>query len=226
MGAPMGRIVVESAGDRRITREYDDAGRLLRILIEPVSRGPTADAPAVERQAPPPRAAPKPTTAPSPTAAAPVTRKEQLPVTLAEIKPPPKRAPPTPVAKPKPKGFVVVAVERVEPSAAPPPTPKPTLDETIERANETLETQKPAPPEAAPQPERAPGSARPPEREPEPARPISLDIPDLEARVDAVVAQRAQRSKAKKRAPLPVPQFAPLKREPWEDRLERVLSDA
>ena len=57
---------------------------------------------------------------------------------------------------------------------------------------------------------------------PRPGAPRTID----DARVDAVFAQRAQRSKAKKRAPLPVPQFAPLAREPWEDRLERVIAAA
>jgi hypothetical protein len=47
-------------------------------------------------------------------------------------------------------------------------------------------------------------------------------VPDLDARVDAALARRDR--PRKKRAPLPVPQFAPLAREPWEERLEKALA--
>jgi hypothetical protein len=68
----------------------------------------------------------------------------------------------------------------------------------------------------------APEPPAPAEPEPEPL--ASLDVPDLDARVDALLAERARAAKAKKRAPLPVPQFEPLRREPWEARLEAMLS--
>lgn len=52
-------------------------------------------------------------------------------------------------------------------------------------------------------------------------------VPDVESRVDEVLAAReAQRKEAKKRKPIEIPHFAPLPREAWEERLDAMLKEA
>jgi hypothetical protein len=58
---------------------------------------------------------------------------------------------------------------------------------------------------------------------PPPAPPVRYDVPDLDAKVDALLARRDRPVRARKRAPIPIPQFEPLRREPWEDRLDKAL---
>ena len=119
---------------------------------------------------------------------------EGLPVTLLPYEEP---APVAEAPPPPRPAFEVVAIERVEPPA-PPPEPE-------------------AGPMPAALPEPEPVVEAPPER-------VRYEVPDLESRVDALFAQRDRPVKARKRAPLPVPQFEPLGREPWEDRLDATLA--
>jgi hypothetical protein len=65
-----------------------------------------------------------------------------------------------------------------------------------------------------------------PEPEPLPAPPASYAalVPDLDDRVDAILTRQDAPAKRRKRAPIPAPLFEPLRREPWEDRLDIALA--
>jgi len=130
-----------------------------------------------------------------------------------------KRQPePTPAA-PAPR-FEILKVEPVapppvaepEPAPAPPPEPAPPIE---------------APPAPEPIPDLAvetePLAPAPPAA-PEPPVPLAPRVPDLERRVDSLLAERQGRPAPRRRAPLPVPRFDPIPREAWEDRLDAVLS--
>jgi hypothetical protein len=222
------QTIVELSGHRRLVREYDEHGRLVRVRIEPVTLGVTPDLPAVEKRAPPPRSAPQAAPPPAPAEALPLPPPEPAVEPPAPAPPPVAPRPPEPIVEPpRPRRFEVLAVERAtppppprvepapEPARAPEPPPPPQA-RSAEDADEPVGIRRaPEPPRVEPPPE--------PERLPEPEPPRHYEVPDLDARVDAAL-QRRDRPKAKKRAPLPVPQFEPIQREPWEDRLDAVLS--
>ncbi|HET6405682.1 MAG TPA: hypothetical protein VFH78_13655, partial [Candidatus Thermoplasmatota archaeon] len=108
-----------------------------------------------------------------------------------------------------------------EPAAepAPPPAPEPE-PQPIVLAPE---------PEPAPAPELEPDAVvvldAAPEPEPEPQPPASYValVPDVDERVDALLSRTDLPAKRRKRAPIPAPVFAPIQREPWEDRLDQAL---
>jgi hypothetical protein len=119
-----------------------------------------------------------------------------------------------------PLAFEIVAVERVVPQPQPEPEPQPQPE-----------------PVAAPEPPPTEVEVRIEGPAPEPAAdvPVAFDappvplrerVPDLEARVEAALRAGAGKPRPRRRAPLAVPRFAPLTREPWEDRLDKVLSAA
>jgi protein TonB len=121
-----------------------------------------------------------------------------------------------PAAPPRPLAFEIVAVERIVPQPQPQPQPAPE-------------------PVAAPEPPPAEVEVRIEGPTPEPAVdvPVAFDtppvplrerVPDLEARVEAALRAGAGKPRPRRRAPLAVPRFTPLAREPWEDRLDAVLS--
>ena len=287
-----GRVVEEIAAGRRLVREYDDAGRLLRIRLLPLSRGATADLPPVERAPEPPAAEvsrssaaralfwrkrpdkpaapqpapdvaaapveePAPAQAPAPAAPRIHVRFEDEPSTAVEgievvveplpivfrftappvaapepepapapivfVEPEPLAPEPDPLPPPKPLAFEVVAVEEVREPEPEPEPPAPMAEPPAPPAEVA-----PPPPEPVPlQEERAPESRPEPAREeppvPEPPASYAALVPDVDEKVDAVLARQDAPDKRRKRAPIPAPAFEPLRREPWEDRLDAVL---
>lgn len=200
--------------------------------------------PAPEPEAPAPAPPPAPPPLPAPAAPTPrhvavlapraahvaLERPAQLPELEVETEPMPPASPAViPVG---PVEEVLEAVEEeiaaLQASApAPPPPPSPPAPVTFEvLASEPLvrpapepEPAPPSEPEPAPVPEALP--------EPEPARepePLAPRIPDLEARVDSLLAQRQGKPAPRKRAPLDVPRFEPLARDAWEERLDAILA--
>jgi hypothetical protein len=232
---PEGRIVVEVARGRRIVREYDATGALVRIRIEPTTRGETPDLPPLPPPAPvavkarrkpaPPREEPK---------SAPAADTLPPPVPVAE----PATPPVPPPIQPR-RGFKVLREDVLPPPPPPDPVAEPPerfpVELAVEKALEPVEEVAIAPPVAAePEPAAPPPSAQPelesvpepPVAEPEaaaPPEPRRFEVPDLEKRVDELLAKGPPR---RKRAPVPVPQFEPLRREPWEDRLDAALRGA
>lgn len=250
MSKAPGRSITEISGARRITREYATDGSLLRIRIEPMTFGVTPDLPPVE--APKPREKPaKAAPAPTPVVAAPPAPKpqpepapvvtapprEELPVTLL----PYDESPPAPVAQ---EELPVTVAPYTEPAPEPIPEPIPQapvrLSFTI-LADEVVQAAPPPPPPSPPEPvvEALPPSPEPvpepvveapppaPEPEPVPAPAPWVAyverVPDVDERVDALIAERARNNKTKKRAPIPVPSFEPIRREAWEERLDKAL---
>lgn len=302
------RTVEEISGGKRIIREYDAAGQLVRILVLPVKLGEDADLPPVTRErrpssssaaralfwrrerkpaapapaaeaarAPPspPVAEPTPPPAPSPPPPAPPVHvrfsDEPEPArgvdVVVEALAPPRVEPPIlvespadePASEPEPAPFDLREPERVPepepepvppvvfvdaPEAEPAPAPEPqaarrrlaTFEiiaiESLPRAEAAPE---PEPIVTAPEPQPAPPTELEPdtvgqlaEPEPEPAPPapppsyVTL-VPDVDARVDALLSRTDVRAKRRKRAPIPAPVFAPLAREPWEERLDAAL---
>lgn len=231
----MRRTVVETLSDRRIVREYDDAGALVRVLVEPVRSGVTPDLPPVVH-APAPRrplfSKPKRAAAPPPPVAAPVAPPVAPPPPVDAAPAPEPEPEPVRVAPPEPPAppprFEVLAAE---PILEPPPEPAAAEEDepTVEEPPVPLAVEPEAPHvEEEPAPEPPPPVVEPapavePARELEPAPPQRFDVPDLEARVDALFTARDRPVKARKRAPLAVPEFAPLEREAWESRLDDAL---
>lgn len=158
-----GRTVIEVSGARRILREYDDGGRLVKIRVEPLSFGPTSDLPPVTPTPRAPKAdpaAPQPRPEPPATLAAPEERPPEntivaalraerepapeddgLPVTLeAYDEPAPAAANP----------YLLPAAEPVPPPAEATPAPPPAFEIVrVERVAVVAE----AVPVAAPDPE-------------------------------------------------------------------------
>jgi hypothetical protein len=128
---------------------------------------------------------------------------------------------PTPRPAP-PRGFEILAVERVvaapPPRAiveAPPPAPAPGPEPEVAVR---VEIQGPEPEPEAPSVVEIETAAAP---EPQPLAPR---IPDLDGRIDALLRAREGAPRRRRRSPLDVPRFAPLRRDAWEDRLDAVLS--
>jgi hypothetical protein len=108
-----------------------------------------------------------------------------------------------PAPPPVPRRFEIVALEEVsEPQPVPEPTPEPVV--------------------IAPEPEPAPEPA--PEPVPAPPRRYSAEVPDVDQRVDALLARADAPAKRRKRARIPAPVFEPLRREAWEERLDKAIS--
>jgi len=273
-----GHIVEEISGDRKLVREYDAAGQLVRIRVLPLTHGATPDLPPVAPTPRPPPAdeapkqrggifsrktsppnAPPPTGSPpaEPTPAPPPVAPAPAPADAPTPSPPPARPVHVRFADEAPRaGTIDVIVEPVlapivfatpEPAAAPEPTPEQVPLAFVEP--EPLPDAQPAPLEAtpAPPPRRstfhivaveplAPPPAAPPEPavepepqptpEPRPQPPASYValVPDVDERVDAVLAREDAPAKRRKRAPIPAPAFEPLTREPWEERLDAALA--
>jgi hypothetical protein len=108
-----------------------------------------------------------------------------------------------------PPTFEILAVERIEPA--------PMREET---------TPTPAP-VVAPEPEpavlNAPEPAPAPERSP---KPLAQIVPDVDERVDAILTAREGKPRPRRRRPLDVPRFEPLREEPWEARLDAMLKNS
>ncbi|MFA5860658.1 MAG: hypothetical protein WDA16_03090 [Candidatus Thermoplasmatota archaeon] len=177
---PEGSTIVETSRGRRLVREYDAVGALVRIRIEPTSRGPV-EAPPLDALAPLPRKG-----------RSFLSRKRDQDQVQVPSRPP---------APPRRRGFTVIASEPV-----PLPSPQIVLREE--------------PPEPARIADSQPIAAA---FTPPPPAPEHYEVADLESRVDSLFLDPARRHKPKKRAPLPVPQFEPLPREPWEERLDKAL---
>lgn len=174
---------------------------------------------------PEPAQEPEPVPAPVLESPAPALRPAAFQVIAVEEVPPP--PPPMHVRfaeEPERAGFTNVTVEPVKAPEAPAPepaaivaavAPEPGLVEPVVAA--------PAP---TPDPEPIPA----PEPEPIAAAPIALRppryaeiVPDVEDRVDALLARADAPAKRRKRATIPAPSFEPLRKEPWEARLDKLL---
>lgn len=151
----------------------------------------------------------------------------------------------------EPMRFEIVAIERIEPAAPEPvveEAPAAAVPEDVPvpvvevDAPEPVAPPMPEPVVETPVAEPVPEPLAAPVEEPEalvapepaeafleplveaaPARPLADLVPDLERRVDALLATQDRPHKARKRAPIPVPAFEPLRREPWEERLDALL---
>lgn len=282
--AEEGRVVEELSGGKRILREYDAAGKLLRIRVQPVKAGPTPELPPVEPQ---PRAEssaaralfgwrrskPKPAPTPEPTTAAPEPASAEVPppappasppapalrvrfegerapergidVVVAELARPVDEPASEPTPEPEREDAPAAPLVFVEPEPAPAPPARAAASFEIlavepiakeEPPREREQEPEPEPIVLAPEPRHEPPrelepeavvvlAEREPEPEPEPEPPRSYVavVPDVDARVDALLSRTDVRAKRRKRAPVPAPVFAPLAREPWEERLDAAL---
>jgi len=250
-----GRTVIEVQPRRLLVREYDRAGHLLGVHLQPQSVGPAAPAPGpmprppragkAKRAATPPPPAPEPAPEPTPEPApAPLPLLE---VVTEPFEPAPRRLEVLPARAPR-VALAPTLVERAleaaawqeAPREAPPPAPRTFEIVSIER----VVVAPPVPiaiPEPEPAPEVEPVRVEVQGPEPEPAAPVAVEIevtpieepapvllrdrvPDLDARVDALLREREGAPRPRRRRPLDVPRFDPLRREPWEDRLDAALS--
>lgn len=210
------------------------------IIVETLDEARAEAEPAPEAEAPPIAF-----TEPEP--ASPIVFTEPEPVAAARREEEP--APP-PLPPRRPAVFEVLSVEPLR--AEPEPAPAPALEPQPAREPEVAPEPEPivlAPePEAAREPEPivlAPEPAHEPPRELEPDAVVTLAlepeperepprapesyvalVPDVDARVDALLARTDLPAKRRKRAPIPAPVFAPLAREPWEERLDAALRGA
>lgn len=144
--------------------------------------------------------------------------REEIPVIVTEAQPP------APAPETLPVGLEPYEEPAPEPPALPPPEPG-AVPAAVEVAVEVEAAPLPPPPEPVPEPEPAPPVTVTAQPEPTPPRRLLEEVPDVDARVDAVLRARRDASRRRRRAPLPVPRFEPLRREPWEDRLDRVLRE-
>lgn len=138
------------------------------------------------------------------------------PIVIAPEPPPPPE--PLPAA---PRAFEIIALERVAPPPpASEPEPTPVAREPEPIAAIPSEPEPIAEPPADPAPLQAPPEPDPPRRAPPSYVAI---VPDVDARVDALLSREDAPAKRRKRAPIPAPTFAPLARDAWEERLDAAL---